>query len=46
MSPYLGYDLMLQMGLRIDWRDIEIFDGKDESNTSALTYVSIQAGLN
>ena len=46
VSPYLGYDLMLQMGLRIDWRDIEIFDGKDESNTSALTYVSIQAGLN
>jgi len=45
ISPYLGYDLMLQMGLRIDRRKLERFEEKDGSSTSALSFISVQAGL-
>ena len=44
-SPYMGYDVMLQMGLRVDRRKLERFEDEDGSSTSALTFISVQAGL-
>ena len=45
ISPYAGYGLMLQMGLRVDRRKIEQFGDRSGIDTNALTFISIQAGL-
>jgi hypothetical protein len=44
-SPYLGYKLMMQVGLRVDKRRLERWDRKDDTVTSALSFISVQAGL-
>ena len=45
ISPYAGYGLMLQMGIRVDRRKIEQFGDRSGTDTNALTFISIQAGL-
>ena len=42
---YLGYRLLAQIGLRVDKRRIEQLGQKDGPETSALSFISIQAGL-
>jgi hypothetical protein len=44
-TPYAGYSLMMQVGLRVDRRRIEQFGDDHGIDTNALTFISIQAGL-
>ena len=44
-TSYLGYKLMSQVGLRIDKRQIERAAQKARTETSGLTFVTVQAGL-
>ena len=44
-TSYLGYKLMSQVGLRIDKRQIERAAQKAKTETSGLTFVTVQAGL-
>ena len=44
-TSYLGYKLMSQVGLRIDKRRIELAEEKARTETSGLTFVTVQAGL-
>ena len=44
-TSYLGYGLMSQVGLRIDKRQIERAAQKARTETSGLTFVTVQAGL-
>ena len=44
-SSYLGYKLLAQVGLRVDKRRIERLGQKDSPETSALSFISVQAGF-
>ena len=44
-STYLGYRLMTQVGLRVDKRRLERWQRADDTVTSAITFISVQAGL-
>ena len=44
-SSYLGYRLLAQVGLRVDKRRIERWAQPDGAETSALTFISVQAGI-
>ena len=44
-TSYLGYKLMSQVGLRIDKRQIERAAQQARTETSGLTFVTVQAGL-
>ena len=44
-TQYVGYNLMVQIGLRVDRRRIEVFAGRDRSQTLAFTFLTFHAGL-
>ena len=44
-GQYLGYHLTTQLGVRLDWRSLEVEDGDRRSESSGLTFVTILAGL-
>ena len=44
-TSYVGYRLMSTIGMRVDRRKIDSFDRKDRTETSALSYLTVYAGL-
>ena len=44
-SEYLGYQLTMQTGIRVDRRSLEVADGDRETRISGLSFMSIFAGL-
>ena len=44
-SQYLGYNLITQVGVRIDRRSLEVVGRVRDTRTSGLTFLSIYAGL-
>ena len=44
-SEFLGYSLILQTGVRIDRRSLEVIDQSRDTETAGLTFLSVFAGL-
>ena len=45
VSDYLGYQLTMQLGLRVDRRSLEIIDADREATTAGIAYLTLFAAL-
>lgn len=44
-SHYLGYNLVAQIGIRVDREKIELFQKKDRTELTGLSFITVYAGI-